>query len=136
VYGTEVIFPTSLGFLVMRLLHHQDVETNATRRRTNEIINVQQTREKSFNKSHLHQDKIKKYFDMNTKEDYFKVGDLVLRWDARNEERGKHGKFDHVWLGPFKIVAYHGNNAYLLQEQNGHLVGGGPVNDRFLKHYI
>jgi transposase InsO family protein len=136
VYGTEAVFPTSLGFPVMRLLQEKDVEPDATQRRINELINVQQTREKAFNNSQLHQDRIKKYFDRHTKEDDFKVGDLVLKWDARNEDRGKHGKFDHLWLGPFKIVAYHGNNAYLLQEHNGDLVGGGPVNGRFLKHYL
>jgi hypothetical protein len=36
--------------------------------------------------------------------DDFKVDDLVLKWDARNEDKGKHGKFDHLWLGPFRIV--------------------------------
>jgi hypothetical protein len=81
-------------------------------------------------------DKIKKAFDRHTKEDDFKVGDLVLKWAVGNEDRGKHGKFDHLWLGPFKIVAYHGNNSYLLQEHNEDLVGGGPVNGRFLKHYL
>jgi hypothetical protein len=84
----------------------------------------------------LHQDKIKRDFDKHTKEDDFKVGDLVLRWDARNEDKGKHGKFDHLWLGPFKIMAYHGNNSYMIQESNGDIVGGGSMNGRFLKHYI
>jgi hypothetical protein len=111
---------------MMRFLQEQDAELDATQRRTNELINVQQTRDKSFNNSQLHQESIKKSFDKHTKEDDFKVGDLVLKWDAINEDRGKHGKFDHLWLGPFKIVAYHGNNAYLLQEHNGDLVGGGP----------
>jgi hypothetical protein len=68
--------------------------------------------------------------------DDFKLGDLVLKWDARNEDKGKHGKFDHLWLGPFEIAAYRGSNAYILQESNGDIVGGGPVNGRFLKHYI
>jgi hypothetical protein len=124
VYDTEAIFPTSLGLPMMRLLQEQDVDPNSTQRRTNELINIQQTREKSFNNSQLHQDMIKKDFERNTKEYDFKVGDLVLKWDARNGDRGKHGKFDHLWLGPFKIVAYHGNNAYLLHEHNGDLVGG------------
>jgi hypothetical protein len=53
-----------------------------------------------------------------------------------NEDRGKHGKFDHLWLGPFKIVAYHGNSTYMLQELNGDRIGGGPMNGRFLKHYL
>jgi hypothetical protein len=136
VYGIEVIFPTSLGFLVMILLHEKDDEPDPTQRRTNELINVQKTREKSFNNSQLHQDKNNKDFDRHTKEEDFKVGDLVLKWDARNEDRGKHGKFDHMWLGPFTIVAYHGNNAYFLQEHNGDLVGGGPENGKFLKHYL
>jgi transposase InsO family protein len=136
VYGTKVVFPTSLGFPVMRLLHEQYVEPDATQRRTNELINVQQTREKAFNNSQLHQYKIKKAFDRHTKEDDIKVGDLVLKWDARNEDRGKHGKFEHLWLRPFKIVAYHGNNAYLLHEHNGDLIGGGPVNGSFLKHCL
>jgi hypothetical protein len=78
---------------------------------------------------------MKGIFDRNTKEDDFKVNDLVLKWDARNEDRRRHGKFDHIWMGPFKIVAYHGNNAYLFQELNGDLIGGGPLNGRFLKHY-
>ena len=27
---------------------------------------------------------------------------LVLRWDARKDEKGKHGNFDNLWIGPFK----------------------------------
>jgi hypothetical protein len=93
-------------------------------------------REQVFNKSQLHQDKMKGIFDRHTKEDDFKVTALVLKWDARNEDRGRHGKSNHLWMGPFKIVAYHENNDYLLQELNGDLIGGGPVNGRFLKHYL
>jgi hypothetical protein len=68
--------------------------------------------------------------------DDFKLGDLVLKWDTKNEDKGKHEKFDHLWLGPFGIAAYYENNAYILQESNGDIVEGGPVNGRFLKHYI
>jgi hypothetical protein len=93
-------------------------------------------REQVFNKSQLHHDKMKRIFDRHTKEYDFKFNDLVLKWDARNEDRGRHGKFDHLWMGPFNIFVYHGNNAYLLQELNGDLIGRGPVNDRFLKHYL
>jgi hypothetical protein len=31
--------------------------------------------------------------------------DLVLKWDARREAKGKHGKFYNLWLGPFQVVA-------------------------------
>jgi hypothetical protein len=79
---------------------------------------------------------MKRAFEKHTKEDDIKMDDLVLKWDARNGDRGKHDKFDHLWLGPFKIIAYHGNNDYLLQELNGDLIGGGHVNGRLLKHYL
>ena len=120
----------------MKLLYEKEVEKDANQRRDDELINVQQTKEKAFHNYQLCQDKIKETFDRHTKMDDFKMGDLVLNWDARNEEKGKHEKFDHLWLGPFKIVAYRGGNAYILQENNGNIVGGGPVNGRFLKHYI
>jgi transposase InsO family protein len=76
VYGTETIFPTTLGFPVMRLLQDQDDETNSTRKRIDELINVQQIREKAFNNSQMHQDKIKKDIYRHTKEDDFKLGYL------------------------------------------------------------
>ena len=45
-----------------------------------------------------------------------------------HEENGKHGKFDYLWKGPYKIVAFRGKNAYILEEMEGGLVLGGLVN--------
>lgn len=41
--------------------------------------------------SNIHE-KIKMY-DRKTKADNFNIEDVVLWWDARNEEKGKHIKF-------------------------------------------
>jgi hypothetical protein len=60
----------------------------------------------------------------------------VLRWDARNEDKGNHEKFDHLWTGPSKTSTYYGNNAYFLEGLIGEFLGWGHVNDRFLKHYL
>jgi len=81
------------------------------------------------------QEKIKKIYDRKTKEEKFQLEDVVLRWDAWNEEKGKHGKFDNLWEGPYKISAYRGQNAFLLKEMDGQDCLGGPVNGRLLKHY-
>ena len=59
----------------------------------------------------------------------------MLKWDARNEDKGKHGKFENLWKGPFKIVAYRGQKAFLLKEMNGEYCPRGPVNGRLLKRY-
>ena len=41
VYGTDSIFPTSLGSPVMKYLQEQDTETNPLQRRINQIVEVQ-----------------------------------------------------------------------------------------------
>eukprot|EP00253_Pinus_taeda_P012194 PITA_12194 len=86
---------------------------------------------------------IKKLLEINKKSwhkrkakvDKFQVDDVVLKWDARNEEKGKHGKLENLWKGPFKIAAYQGQNAFLLKEMNEEDCPGGPVNGRLLKRY-
>lgn len=35
---------------------------------------------------------MKKLFDKRVKIDDFQLGDSVLKWEARFEEKGKHGK--------------------------------------------
>ena len=82
----------------------------------------------------VHQEKKKKIFDKRVKEEQFQVDDMVLKWDARKEE--KHGKFDHLWKGPYIIVTFRGDNSFILQHQNGVQLKGGPVNVRFLKHFL
>jgi len=99
---------------MMKVLQEEEAKPNPVKRRINQLIQVQQKKEDVYHSAQLFQDKVKKMFDKGTKDDDFQVGDLVLRWDARSEDKGKHGKFDHLWVGPYKIVAFHGNNAYNL----------------------
>jgi hypothetical protein len=76
--NTKENFPTSLGVSVRILLQEKEVETNDALRRINQLVHAQQMREHVFNKSQLHQDKMKRIFDRHTKKDDFKVNDLVL----------------------------------------------------------
>jgi len=45
---------------------------------------------------------------MKIKEDIFKFQDLVLKWDAYIEDKGKNEKFENIWKGPYRIVAFCG----------------------------
>ena len=81
-------------------------------------------------------DNIKNIFYRRTKASNFNIGDKVLKWDSRREDKGKHGKFDNLWLGPYFIHSAAVNNAFFLQELNGAELFGGPVNGRMLKHYF
>ena len=98
----------------MKYLQEQESEPNVIQRRINQLIEVQQMRENIYDRSQLMQDKMKKTFHRKVKVDDFQLGDLILKWDARFEDKGKHGKFDHLWQGPYKISTLNGKNAYFL----------------------
>eukprot|EP00253_Pinus_taeda_P005916 PITA_05916 len=93
------------------------------------------TREEVFHNTFRLQERIKKIYDRKAKVDKFQIEDIVLRWDARNEDKGKHNKFENLWKGPYRVAAYRGQNAFLLKERNEEDCPGGPVNGRLLKRY-
>jgi len=136
VYEIEAVFPTSLGVPVIKLVQEIQSEEDGMIRRINETIHLQQAREEVYNRDVRVQGNIKKLFDKRTKVADFKIGDKVLKWDSRREDKGKHGKFDNLWQGPYIIQATVGPNAFFLQDIDGSELFGGPVNGRMLKHYL
>jgi hypothetical protein len=60
----------------------------------------------------------------------------VLKWDAPRQDRGKHKKFEALWIGPFKSFEIGQINTYRLQTLEGDEVFGGPVNGNFLKKFF
>ena len=70
---------------------------------------------------------MKKLFDQHAKDKELLTGDLVLRWDIRRVDKGKHGKFDPLWFGPFKIAEVKGNNTFILENSEGDVIEM-PVN--------
>ena len=87
-------------------------------------------------KSEAHQKKIKIIFDKKEKVENFQVGYWVLKWDAARKDKGKHGKFDSLWIGQFVIAQVQQYNTFKLQNMEGEEVFDGPVNGRFLKLYF
>ena len=136
VYGAEVIFPISLGGPVMKLLRDPLDEPNPIQRRINQIIELNEVRDKAYDKVQIHQEKMKNTFDRRVKEDVFQVDDLVLKWDAPHEDKGKHRKFVHLWVVPYLIAAHRGDNTFILLYPDGSQYEGGMVNGRFLNHYL
>ena len=71
---------------------------------------------------------------MITKKD-FQIGDLVLKWDKAHEEKGKHTKFQRMWLGPFQIAEIIGPSTFMLQDLTGKSESL-PLNGQILKKYF
>ena len=93
-------------------------------------------REEVYQRTQVLQDKLKKIFDKRTKAEDFFIGNKVLKWDSRREDKGKHGKFDFLWKGPYVIQVVQGNNTYFLKNLDGTEAEEGLINGRMLKHYF
>jgi hypothetical protein len=100
------------------------------------LLNLEEIRDKTKSKFESHQQTVKCWFDKKfAGEKEFQVGDLVLKWDKPHEDKGKHSKFQQLWLGPYLIKEKIGQGTFRLQNLQGE-VDSLPVNDQVLKHYI
>ena len=91
------------------------------------LIELQQECEAVDEKAQIHRRNIKERFDKKIKENTFSFGDIVLRWDARKEQKGRHGKFDSLWFGPFIVLKFLENNTFILQNLEGEELSN-PIN--------
>jgi hypothetical protein len=79
---------------------------------------------------------VKISFDKHkAKEKSFELGDLVLRWDKENEPKGKHSKFQNLWVGPFQVAEKIGAGTYQLQNPRGEC-DALLINGQDLKQYF
>jgi hypothetical protein len=128
----EVVFPTQLALPVAKFFQDHEGEPNHMVRGIHQVVEMKQIREQVMDIAHSHQQKIKQDFERKVKKEEFKLGDLVLKWDAPRQDRGKHNKFYALWIGPFKISEVFLNDTYKLQDLEGEEVFSGPVNGHFL----
>ena len=80
-------------------------------------MKAEESRSKARERFKKQQEVVKRWFDKHksgTK--HFEVGDLVLKWDHPHDEKGKHTKFQQLWVGPFQIVEKLGPSTYKLQD--------------------
>lgn len=45
----------------------------------------------------------------------FDLGDLVLKWDRTHEDKGKHTKFQPLWIGPSIVNENLNHNSFKLK---------------------
>jgi hypothetical protein len=137
VYGQESILPNGLYLPSLQLAQVSSEEpSSAIQQRINTLLMLEEEREKAKSKFLAHQQIVKIWFDKHkAKEKNFEVGDLVLKWDRENEPKGKHSKFQNLWLRPFQVAEKIGAGTYRLQNLRGE-PDALPVNGQALKQYF
>ena len=84
------------------------------------ILKLEEEMEKAKITQAHHQQLVKASFDSNSiSSKSFQLVDLVLKWDKSHKEKGKHTKFQQMWLGLFQIVEQIGPSTFLLQDLSG-----------------
>jgi len=137
VYGQETILPPNVTLPSLQLSQaSKGIPSTLLQKRINQLVRLEELRDKARNKFRNHQMIVKRRFDRHLAryKDY-QVGELVLKWDKLSEPKGKHTKFQHLWLGPFQVEEKIGQGTYrlkTLQVETKKL----PVNGQHLKRYF
>jgi hypothetical protein len=101
----------------------------------NAFLALEEQRTFSLNNIKRRQHIVKRYFNKSVKVVKFKVNDKLLLWDLAHADRGRHSKFQKLWLGHFKIVFFLGANSYILKDLQERLFSYS-TNGSHLKHYV
>ena len=99
-------------------LYDEDT-TDEMQERMDELVGLTETRREASLRNQKLQLQVKTLYDKRTVSRKFENGDLVLMWNARIEDKGKHGKFDPIWLDPYLIDSKWGDDSYILKELSG-----------------
>ena len=100
--------------------------------RMDEILQLEETRRESSILNVKLQSQMKHLYEKRTIERKFEIGDMILMWNARLEDKGKHGKFDPIWLGPYCICDTNGEDSFFLKDLTGDILEL-LVHGKFLK---
>ena len=114
---------------------YEDDVVNDMHERIDEFVGLAETRKEASTRNQRLQLQMKHLYDKKTVSKKFQANDLVLLWNARQEDKGKHGKFDPIWLGPYLIDSSWGEDSYFVKELSGDLLEL-PVHGQFLKKYF
>jgi hypothetical protein len=98
------------------MLHTEELNSSNVPQRINALLSLEEQINVSLENLKRRQQTVKKYFNKRENLVEFKIDDKVLLWDSSHVERGRHSKFQKLWLGPFKIAFILGTNSYLLKD--------------------
>jgi hypothetical protein len=103
------------------MLQTKELNSSNVPQRINALLALEEQINLALENLKRRQQTMKKYFDKQAKAPEFKINEKVLLWDSTHAERGRHSKFQKLWLGPFKISFILGTKSYLLNDLDDRL---------------
>ncbi|XP_057827312.2 uncharacterized protein LOC131038778 [Cryptomeria japonica] len=136
VYGSKASIPVNSMLLVYKFSYENDLKIlDPLRLRMEQLAELDEAKNDAHKRNLKMQQRSKYLFDKKASERKFEANELVLLWNARAQDKGKHGKFEAIWLGPFVIAERHGEDSYFLTNLNGE-IQELLVHGQFLKHFF
>ncbi|XP_059066049.1 uncharacterized protein LOC131857458 [Cryptomeria japonica] len=105
VYGCKKRMPINNLLPVCKFIHENNPKMlDLLEERMETLAELDESSEDAHRKKLKLQKKGKYLFDKKASERKFKINDLVLLWNAKAQDKGKHGKIEALWLGPFVVA--------------------------------
>lgn len=105
IYGKKVILLQNLYLSSLQLSHQSQGSAEDTlQNEIGTILKLEEERQKDKRKFVFHKTRVKIWFhNKSIGTDEFRVGDIFLKWDKAHEDKGKHTKFQALWIGHFQV---------------------------------
>jgi hypothetical protein len=98
------------------MLQVEELNSFDVSQRMNALLDLKEQRTSYLGNIKRRKQTIKKYFNKSVKAIKFKFNEKVLLWDSTHADRGRHSKFQKLWLVIFKIAFVLGANSYILKD--------------------
>ena len=135
VYGIQARMPqNNMTGLYNFIQIYDDEIIDDMHQRIDELARLVETRKEASTRNMKLQLQTKHLYD-RTVIRKFQPEDLVLMWNARLQEKGKHGKFDPIWLGTYMVDSLWGDDSYFIKDLSGNFLEL-PVHGKFMKIYF
>ena len=137
VYGKEAILPPNI-FLPSSQLDQASPGSGSEilQARISTLLKLEESRLKYKEIFKQQQEIVKRWFDKRKYgKEILEIGDLVLKWDHPHDKKGKHTKFQYLWVGPYQIAVKLDPSTYKLQDLQGQ-EENLHMNGLFLKPYF
>lgn len=119
VYGKQVRIPIHNLLPIYNFINEEgSKELDPLDDRLNPLVKLEENRRAAHEKNMRQQQKVKVLHEKRAKCRKFQE-DWVLKWNAKDQDKGKHGKFESLWLVKYVITSKNDEYSYYLQGIDG-----------------